>query len=161
MHNQGALMKGICGLQASASLPPPGEGASPRYSMNKEAPWALLLVWTLGKCPKNISGTPHRRRTGNRNRTLGTGLGARLQPSDSGLLAKRKIGLPVGQEIYRLLRSVKDELGRNVPIAYPPPWNVDCGLLLAVASLSWLQYLCHPTARKNEVSHTRSACFCL
>ena len=64
--------------------------------------------------------------------------GARRQPSDSRLLAKRKIGLPVGQEIYRLLRSVKDELGRNVPIAYLPPWDVDCGLLLAVASLSFV-----------------------
>ena len=158
MHNQGG------NLWASPSVhftPSPGEGESPCYPMNKEAPWTVRTIWRFGKYPKNISGTPHLRWTGNRNRTLRTGLGDRSRPSDSRLLAKRKIGLRVVQEIYRLLRSVKDELGRKVPIAYLPPWNLYCRLLLAVAVLSCLHYLCHLTARKNEISRTLSGSFCL
>jgi hypothetical protein len=77
-------------------------------------------------------------------------LGAHSQPSDSKLLAKRKIGAPVCQEIYRLFRSVKDELGRNVPIAYLRLWTATGGCILLVIVVS-MSFNCE---EKWDISHT-------
>jgi hypothetical protein len=162
LHLYSCITKALwCGVKLRASRSVhfiPGERESPRYPMNKEAAWALEPVWTLGKRLNESCRTPQGRCTGNCNDRIRSGLGARSQPSDSRLLAKRKIGATIGQEIYHLFRSVKNELGRNVPISYLPYCNADCGLLLAETSFSWLQYLCHSTARKNDIPHIRSAC---